>query len=61
MRTMQTSLRQKPLTLLDVVATVSDLTDDDTEAAEVINHMLVSERIAFANRPRAQDLERLLS
>lgn len=58
---MQTSLHETTLTLSDLIATVTDLTDDEHEAAEVINHMLVSERIAFANRPRRQDLERLLS
>jgi hypothetical protein len=61
MHAIQTRLHRSPVTLLDVVATVSDLTEDEAEAAAVINHMLKSERIAFANRPRRRDLERLLS
>lgn len=51
--------KESSLTLLDVVAAVSGLTDDEAEAAAVINHMLCSERIAFAHGP--QDIEPLLS
>jgi hypothetical protein len=58
---MQTVLREKPVTLLDVVATVSGLTENEEETAAVINHMLCSERIAFANRLRRGDLETWLS
>ncbi len=47
----------RPLTLLDVVAAVSGLSESEEEAAAVINHMLCSERIAFANRPERQDIE----
>lgn len=55
---MHTQLQQeRPLTLLDVVATVSRLADSEEEAAAVINHMLCSERIAFANRSERRDLE----
>lgn len=55
---MQTRLREvRPLTLLDVVAAVSGFSDSEAEAAAVINHMLCSERIAFANRPEREDLE----
>jgi hypothetical protein len=60
-RIMQTRLQERPLTLLDVIATVSGLTVDEEEAAVVINHMLNSERIAFANRSRREELERWLS
>ena len=58
---MLTSTRERPLTLLDVVATVTRLTADEEEAAEVINHMLRSERIAFANPLPRRELERWLS
>jgi hypothetical protein len=58
---MLTSTRERPLTLLDVVATVSGLTADEEEAAEVINHMLSSERIAFANPLPRREFERWLS
>ena len=58
---MQTRFRETPLTLLDVVTTVSGLTIDEEEAAAVINHMLCSERIAFANRPGREELEPWLS
>ncbi len=55
---MQTRLRETmPLTLLDVVAAVSGFSESEEEAAAVINHMLSSERIAFANRSERQDLE----
>lgn len=56
---MQTPIDERPLTLLDVIAAVSGLTDSDEEMAAVINHMLCSERIAFAKRP--QEIEHLLS
>lgn len=52
---------EKPLTLLDVIAAVSRLSDSEEEAAAVINHMLCSERIAFANQPRRGELESWLS
>lgn len=58
---MQTHLRDRRLTLLDVVTTVSGLTRSEEEAAAVINHMLHSERIAFANRTSRHELERWLS
>ncbi|HTV51354.1 MAG TPA: hypothetical protein VME21_09205 [Steroidobacteraceae bacterium] len=50
-------LHESRVTLRDVVAAVSGLTQDEEEAAAVINHMLSSERIAFANRPRRGELE----
>ncbi|MGH8326420.1 MAG: hypothetical protein ACRET2_06635 [Steroidobacteraceae bacterium] len=57
---METRLEDgKALTLLDVVAAVSGLADDEEEVAAVINHMLSSEQIAFANPPRRQDLQSL--
>ena len=58
---MQTQLHERSLTLLDVVAAVSGLTDNEEETAAVINHMLHSERITFANRLPRKDLEVLLS
>jgi hypothetical protein len=55
---MQTRMRETmPVTLLDVVAAVSGLSESEEEATEVINHMLRSERIAFANRSEREDLE----
>lgn len=56
---MQTSQQKQPLTLLDVVAAVSGLTQNEAEAAAVINHMLCSERITFTRQP--QEIETLLS
>jgi hypothetical protein len=56
---MQTSQHEQPLTLLDVVTAVSGLTDNEAEAAAVINHMLCSERIVFRSKP--QEIETLLS
>jgi hypothetical protein len=58
---MQTQLRENPVTLLDVVAAVSGLTENEEEAAAVINHMLCSERIAFANPLPRREIETLLS
>jgi hypothetical protein len=58
---MQTLLHETPITLLDVVTTVSGLTESKEEAAVVINHMLCSERIAFANRLRRGDVDSWLS
>jgi hypothetical protein len=58
---MVTGVWEKPLTLLDVVATVSGLTADEQEAAEVIKHMLRYERIAFANPLPRREFERWLS
>lgn len=40
------------LTLQDVVSTVCRLARNETEAAAVINHMLSSAQISFANHPR---------
>jgi hypothetical protein len=39
------------LTLLDVIETVNDITNDEEQTAEVINYMLRSEHIAFTNSP----------
>jgi hypothetical protein len=48
------------LTLLDVIATVNDITNDEEQTAEVINYMLRSEHISFTNdSPR--ELRQLLS
>jgi len=58
---LQTELPENRVTLLDVVAAVSGLTESEEEAAAVINHMLCSERIAFANRLPRRDLETWLS
>ncbi len=59
---MQTLLQEKKaLTLLDVVTAVSGLSESEEEAAAVINHMLRSERITFANAPGRGDLEFWLS
>jgi hypothetical protein len=58
---MLTQLRENRLTLLDVVAAVSGLTDNEAETAAVINHMLSSESIAFANHPQRRELENWLS
>lgn len=52
--------RASHLTLLDVIATVNDITQDEERTAEVINYMLRSEHISFANdTPR--ELRQLLS
>ncbi len=59
---MQTLLQErKALTLLDVVTAVSGLSESEEEAAAVINHMLRSERIVFANAPERGDLESWLT
>ena len=58
---MQTQPRENPVTLLDVVAAVSGLTENEEEAAAVINHMLCSERIAFTNPMPRREIETLLS
>ena len=58
---MFTQIQQNRVTLLDVVAAVSGLTENEEEAAAVINHMLNSERISFANPPQRGDLESWLS
>ncbi|MGH8258245.1 MAG: hypothetical protein ACREUG_00985 [Steroidobacteraceae bacterium] len=50
---MQMPIEDGRLTLRDVVAAVSGLTDSEEEAAAVINHMLCSERIVFANQRAA--------
>jgi hypothetical protein len=39
------------LTLLDVIETVNDITNDEEQTAEVINYMLRSEHITFTNPP----------
>jgi hypothetical protein len=41
------------LTLSDVVATVSRFARNEREAAAVVNHLLISSQISFANRGRA--------
>jgi hypothetical protein len=46
---MQAHQENKRVTLSDVVSTVSLLARDEREAAAVINHMLNSSRITFAN------------
>ncbi len=58
---MQTQLHERSLTLLDLVAAVSGLTKNEEETAAVINHMLHSERIAFANPVPRKDFEGWLS
>lgn len=45
----QAQPRPSHLTLLDVIATVNDITHDEEQTAEVINYMLRSEHIAFSN------------
>lgn len=56
MRTQQAA--SKRLTLLDVIATVSGITRNERETAAVVNHMLRSSTISFANlrRRRVPDL-----
>jgi len=53
MQTHVQSHRPKPvhLTLLDVIETVNDITNDEEQTAEVINYMLRSEHITFTNTP----------
>jgi len=58
---MHMRLQERKLTLLDLIAAVSGLTESEEEAAVVINHMFGSEQIAFANRPQRRDLEAWLS
>jgi len=58
---MLTSLRERKVTLLDVVAAVSGLTENEEEAALVINHLFGSEQIAFTNGPQRRDLEAWLA
>jgi hypothetical protein len=41
--------RQAQLTLLDLITTVNDITQDEEETAEVINYMLRAEHISFTN------------
>lgn len=41
--------RHTHLTLLDVIETVNDITNDEEQTAEVINYMLRSEHITFTN------------
>ncbi|HKZ74468.1 MAG TPA: hypothetical protein VJ011_10405 [Steroidobacteraceae bacterium] len=41
--------RQAHLTLLDLITTVNDITQDEEQTAEVINYMLRAEHIAFTN------------
>ncbi|HTT01398.1 MAG TPA: hypothetical protein VMG11_04855 [Steroidobacteraceae bacterium] len=54
---MLVSLRERKVTLLDVVAAVSGFADSEEEAALVINHLFGSEQIAFTNRPQRTELE----
>jgi hypothetical protein len=49
------------LTFSELVAAVSVLTDDEVEAAEVINHMLRSEKISFESEDRQREIRQLLS
>lgn len=48
------------LTLLDVVTTVSRLARNEREAAMVINHLISSSKISFANPARA-DLKQMFA
>lgn len=57
---MELNARHTRLTLLDLITTVRGLTDDDEEAAEVINHMLRSEHIRFVSEPPREELRQLL-
>ena len=57
---MQAHRENKRVTLSDVVSTVSRLTRDEREAAEVINHMLNSSRISFANAQLRRNPRQLL-
>lgn len=58
---MQTREHDRPLTLRDVIATVDRMTRNERETAEVVNHMLRCERIAFARRRSSAEFHRLLS
>jgi hypothetical protein len=51
---------RRPLTLLEVIATVSHLTTDEEETADVINHMLEAEVISFQNEAAPEEIKRLL-
>jgi hypothetical protein len=51
---------RRPLTLLEVIATVSHLTADEEETADVINHMLEAEVISFQNEAAPEEIKRLL-
>jgi hypothetical protein len=57
---MQARKNTRRLTLLDVVTTVSRLARNEREAAAVINHLLSSSKISFANSART-DLQRLFA
>lgn len=62
MQTQFHSAQARPchLTLLDVIATVNDITQNEEQTAEVINYMLQSEHITFTNETR-RELRQLLS
>jgi hypothetical protein len=45
----QARARPSQLTFSDVIATVSEITEDEAQAAEVINYMLQAEHISFTN------------
>jgi hypothetical protein len=57
---MQAHRENTRVTLSDVVLTVSRLTRDEREAAAVINHMLNSSRITFANAQLRKNPRQLL-
>ena len=50
-----------PLTLLDVVGAVSSLSADESETAQVINHMLLTRRIRFLEALDQEEFARLHS
>lgn len=58
---MQPAVYEPRVTFEDVIATVSGLTANEAEAAEVINHMLRWEYISFANTSAPEEIEKLLS
>ncbi|HSG66606.1 MAG TPA: hypothetical protein VLD39_16480 [Gammaproteobacteria bacterium] len=58
---MRNRRREQPLTLLDLITTVSRLARSDQEAAAVINHLLQTSRIRFANGLPGRELERLIA
>lgn len=58
---MRNHRRKQPLTLLDLITTVSRLARSDREAAAVINHLLQTSRIRFANGLPSRQLERMMA
>jgi len=58
---MRNRRRVQPLTLLDLITTVSRLARSDRETAAVINHLLQTSRIRFANGLPGRELERLIA